>query len=641
MRPSKFTLLYLVFAFVLQGAMAQNLDSLELCLQNKTLSYDNKIRLYDDLSWEYLPINAEKSIAFAQKGIALAMEEDDDLMVCRLYRYIGVAHYMVNRYDTAFVYLNIAMNLAHELKDQVQEGAVYLAMANIYNLKGDYEQALDCYLKSLSVFESNNQPARVRVILGNIGSLYSGMKNYEQSEYYYKKSLALAIELDDTEGMAQSYSGLSSILLKQDKYETALEYGFKALEVYRKLRNPLYETIVLNDIAHVYYKGYKNYEKAREYALLSLSLAESTGYTSYIASSLNMLSNIAYYSGEYKESVEFAEKSFATDTSDHNVLINVLGNLVVGNIQLGNISDAIKSFNLYSLKIQKNSTSEFQKAISEMEVKYDTEKKMIKINALEKQKKLMLFLVISALISLLLLIGLIIYRQILTKKEKMLALQKILQLEQEKKLVATQSVLEGETAERTRLAKDLHDGLGGMLSVVKLNLNGMKNYSVLDSDNVEQFNKTVNMLDDSIKELRRIAHHMMPESLLRYGLKASLSDFCNAVPNVSFHYFGNEQRIDSNLEILTYRSIHELVNNALKHSHASQINVQIVQEPDRLSITVQDNGKGFNPKIQTSGMGLKNISDRVSTFNGEMNIYAEPEKGTEINIEFNLKNKKS
>lgn len=149
------------------------------------------------------------------------------------------------------------------------------------------------------------------------------------------------------------------------------------------------------------------------------------------------------------------------------------------------------------------------------------------------------------------------------------------------------------------------------------------------------------MLDDSIKELRRIAHHMMPESLLRYGLKASLSDFCNAVPNVSFHYFGNEQRIDSNLEILTYRSIHELVNNALKHSHASQINVQIVQESDRLSITVQDNGKGFNPKIQTSGMGLKSISDRVSTFNGEMNIYAEPEKGTEINIEFNLKNEKS
>ncbi|MBN2650124.1 MAG: hypothetical protein JXR50_10340, partial [Prolixibacteraceae bacterium] len=139
-------------------------------------------------------------------------------------------------------------------------------------------------------------------------------------------------------------------------------------------------------------------------------------------------------------------------------------------------------------------------------------------------------------------------------------------------------------------------------------------------------------------ELRRIAHHMMPESLLRYGLKASLSDFCNAVPNVDFHYFGNEQRIDSNLEILTYRSAHELVNNALKHSKASQINVQIVQEPDRLSLTVQDNGIGFDPKMQTVGMGLKNIRDRVSTFNGKMNIYSEPGKGTEINIEFNSNN---
>jgi two-component system, NarL family, sensor kinase len=636
MRPSKFTLLYFVFAFVLQGAMAQNLDSLELCLQNNTLSYDEKIRLYDDLSWENLTVDAEKSIAFAQKGINLAKQEDDKLMVCRLFRYIGVAHYMVNRYDTAFVYLDIAMDLAKRLKDQIQIGAVYLAMANIYNLKGDFEPALDCYLKSLSVFESNNQPARARVILGNIGSLYAKMKNYDQSESYYKKSLAMAIELGDMEGRAQSYSGLSSILVNQDKFDTALEYGFKALEVYRELKNPLYETIVLNDITRVYYKGYKDLKKAREYAMLSLNLAESTGYSSYIASSLSMLSNVTYHSGEFKESVEYARRSFATDTSDHDILVNVLGNLVLGNIQLGNVSDAIESFNLYSQKIQKLSNTEFQEAISEMEVKYDTEKKALKINSLEKQKRMMLYLIISALISLLLLIGIIIYRKILNKKEKMLALQKILQLEQEKKLVATQSVLEGETAERTRLAKDLHDGLGGMLSVVKLNLNGMKNYSVLDTDNVEQFNKTVNMLDNSIKELRRIAHHMMPESLLRYGLKASLSDFCNAVPNVAFHYFGNEQRIDSNLEILIYRSAHELVNNALKHSNASQINVQIVQEPDRLSLTVQDNGVGFDPKIQTSGMGLKSISDRVSTFNGKMNVYAEPQKGTEINIEFNL-----
>src|SRR3546814_7280522 len=97
---------------------------------------------------------------------------------------------------------------------------------------------------------------------------------------------------------------------------------------------------------------------------------------------------------------------------------------------------------------------------------------------------------------------------------------------------------------------------------------------------------------------------MMPESLLRYGLKVSLSDFCNAISSVEFHYFGSEQRLDSKLEILIYRSAHELVNNALKHGSAMQINVQLIQEEDRLSLTVQDNGQGFDPEADRKSTRL-------------------------------------
>lgn len=490
----------------------------------------------------------------------------------------------------------------------------------------------------MPIFEKNEQKYRVRITLSNIGALYYGMRNYNQSEYYYNASQKIASELNDIDGLAQNYDGLSSIYLHNKEYDKALESEMKAYELYKSIHYPIYETTCLSGIAQIYYKGFNNLKLAREYAQKALTLADSIGAPNHIASSLCMLSNVAYHEGNYKACVEYAHKAFETDSSDYNMLTNILGNMATGNIQLGNTNEAIKYFNLYTKSINKLTNNDFLTAMSEMEVKYETEKKTIKITALEKQEKLYKYLILSALVSLLFLTILIIYRHILSKKEKLLARQKIIQLEQEKKLVATQAVLEGETAERTRLAKDLHDGLGGMLSVVKLNLNGMKNYSVLDAENVDQFNKTVNMLDNSIKELRRIAHHMMPESLLRYGLKASLSDFCNAVPNVDFHYFGNEQRIDSNLEILTYRAAHELVNNAIKHSQANQINVQIVQEPDRLSLTVQDNGIGFDPKIQTKGMGLKNIRDRVSTFNGKMNIYSEPGKGTEINIEFNYNN---
>src|SRR3546814_19443441 len=97
-----------------------------------------------------------------------------------------------------------------------------------------------------------------------------------------------------------------------------------------------------------------------------------------------------------------------------------------------------------------------------------------------------------------------------------------------------------------------------MLSVVKLNLPEMKSGAVLDTEDMHRFNNAIGMLDDSIRELRRVAHHMMPESLLRYGLKVSLSDFCNAISSVEFHYFVSEQRLDRKLEILIYRSAHEL-----------------------------------------------------------------------------------
>src|SRR5690606_6364047 len=141
-----------------------------------------------------------------------------------------------------------------------------------------------------------------------------------------------------------------------------------------------------------------------------------------------------------------------------------------------------------------------------------------------------------------------------------------------------------------------------------------------------------------ISELRRVAHHMMPESLLRYGLKASLTDFCAAIPIAEVHYFGDEVRLSEKVEIMIYRCIHELVNNALKHAQANHINVQLVQEEDRLSFTVQDDGVGFDQSQTTEGMGLQNVRQRVTAFQGEIHIYSSGQ-GTEIHVELeNLRN---
>jgi len=205
-------------------------------------------------------------------------------------------------------------------------------------------------------------------------------------------------------------------------------------------------------------------------------------------------------------------------------------------------------------------------------------------------------------------------------------------------------VLDGEVQERSRLARDLHDGLGSILAATKYNLADIQKVSTLEEAAVECYHKAMGLLDDSMHEMRRVAHHLMPESLQQHGLKRSTADFCNVIPHVKFTYYGDEARFDPKMEIMVYRIMHELVSNALKHAAASHILVQIVQEADRIALTVQDNGCGFDPASASAsasasaGMGLANIRTRVAAYNGTLLVDSQVGVGTEVNVELKITN---
>jgi len=193
------------------------------------------------------------------------------------------------------------------------------------------------------------------------------------------------------------------------------------------------------------------------------------------------------------------------------------------------------------------------------------------------------------------------------------------------------------------LSRDLHDGPGGLLSVVKSKLTNMKGNYILSQDNVKQFDHAIGLLDDSIKELRRVSHNMMPEALIKSGLKDALQDFCDQISvgkklSLTFNFFGENKRFENSLEITLYRIALELVNNALKHAKATEILVQVVQEDNRIYLTVMDNGQGFDPsKIDTlKSTGLRNTRARVESFNGHIDIDSQLGKGTEIGVEFEI-----
>ena len=631
-------LLNLVVCFFLISihGFGQNRDSLENALYTGNISPEAYLQLCDDLSWNYLADNCEKSKQIALLGIRKAQSERNTSMEARLYRNLGVAYYMNSQMDSAQLFLNRSLEKAISIKDESLEAAVYFAMGNLHNVTGAYQEALAFYLKALPMFESQENRDRIRAATGNIGTLYYSLLNLKQAEKYFLELERESRAADDAYNLGRAYDGLSRIALKKEQYETSLEYARSAAEIFHLNNQKTEEAIALQGIAMVYYSHYRDYPTAKEYAQRALELTKESGYPADIAGSLNILSNIYFNEKDYHKCRQSAREAINIDTTDANVTTNLYANMVRSGIFLGNNEETLLYFDKYRALIDERSTKEFEVSLAELEKKYETGAKELRIAALVRERKLYGIILFSGLFILLLLLLLLWLRQKAIRSEKRVAVQKILQLEQEKQIVATQAVLDGETAERARLAQDLHDGLGGMLSAVKLNLFDMKQDVIVEADDVIRFNKVMEMLDNSMKELRRVAHNMMPESLSRYGLKVALEDFCRSFPNVSFHFFGEEQRINQKTENTLYRAVFELINNAVKHAQAEQINVQVIQQADRMSITVQDNGKGFDLHETTKGAGLQNVTNRIRSAGGTVEIHSVKEQGTEITMEIDL-----
>jgi signal transduction histidine kinase len=172
----------------------------------------------------------------------------------------------------------------------------------------------------------------------------------------------------------------------------------------------------------------------------------------------------------------------------------------------------------------------------------------------------------------------------------------------------------------------------------------MKGSLIMTPDNALAFERSMDMLDSSIKEMRRVAHNMMPEALVKFGLDTALRDFCNDINQtgalkVNYQPIGLENaEIDQLTAITVYRIVQELVNNSMKHATAKAAIVQVSKSAGRLSITVEDDGKGFDMSILKSsrGIGWNNIQNRVDFLKGALDISSQPGKGTSVLIEFNV-----
>lgn len=211
-------------------------------------------------------------------------------------------------------------------------------------------------------------------------------------------------------------------------------------------------------------------------------------------------------------------------------------------------------------------------------------------------------------------------------------------LKQEHRISMLSATLEGQEKERARLARDLHDGLGGLLSGVKIELSGLTALTT-DPQQGAIVGKSLHHLDTAVDELRRIAQSMMPEVLLAYGLGEAAREYCNGLRKsgipVTCQVYHYKNDMDPNRQVSLYRIMQELVNNAVKHANAAHILVQLQQSDTLMYLTVEDDGDGLDKTQMTrlKGAGLANIQSRVEMLQGKLEVHSSPGTGTSFTIE--------
>jgi signal transduction histidine kinase len=626
-------------------------DSLNILLQHKSSLRDTDVyAAYEQLIAIHITAEPQKSMEYARQALDFALAKNDLYQIGTYYYRTGDVYYAGHNLDSSVYYLEKSIAVFDGIKHRVNDGdkkdiysmqsGCYRIIGQINQMHGKYNLAVDSYLKSLELAEKINEETRVEKGYLVLASTYAQLTNFEQAELYFLKGEKLGRKLHDSLNLAVASMGLCNVYAQKKNYAQAMKYGQQADEILSAVPHaPAYYLMGVNNYMSKLYSDMRDYDRAFAYAQKAVAYGQQTNVPAYMAQASYTLAYCYLGQKKYSDAARTAAGILAIDTSNANLNLQLYETIAKANIGLGNTEKATEYFNKTIAGLRSTSNEKYQSSLSEMEVKYDTEKKNAQIAAMEKEKKFMTILGIS--MGIILLLAFVIFFSLwrLTKRKKQLAETQVKQLELEKKFVATQAVLDGETQERTRLAKDLHDGLGSMLTGTRLNLMELQKGATLNYESLQNFDKAMTLLDESIDEMRRVAHHLMPDSLSRYGLKAAIGDFCqNLSSKIEFDYFGQETRLDPNLAIMIYRSIHELANNALKYSGASQILVQIMQEPGRIAFTVQDNGCGFDTSAETRGTGLQNIKNRIASFGGNLEINSKIGAGTEINYELTMEN---
>jgi len=625
----------------------KEVDSLKNLLVESESNDTTLINTYQALTRAFIPVNIDSTekyaeislqkalknndygivMAYVNKGIVLDIKSKSDS--ARIYydkalveldkndnrkeRSVIYSNYSLSYQNTSRMDLALKYNaMAIELDEGNENGLclLYFNQAMLY-FRSEIPESGKKYLRL--AYESSKKANNLRVegaAIHSFGYTYVQEKKLDSARFYLEKGLRLCEITKSPETCFRIHSALGDLYLEMNLAPEAYDAILKAKE-YAKQRNKtddiLLSLVQLGELENTR----NNYENSAKYfqefeALYQLQVEEKpmVGLDAY-----KLWSDTEFKRANYKKSYELLKQHVDFKDSIYTMK----------NKELLTEADA------------KFESEKKDKEIAEQELALADQK--LALTESKSKTRTMSILIVSLLSASILLWFLFQQRQ---KRIQ----QQLVTIQREQEVRTLESLMEGEEKERFRIAKELHDGVNGDLSAIKFKLS-----SLLEMNN-SVIKEAVTMIDNSCEQVRAISHNLVPPSLKDFNLVEAVNEYCQSMdsihdPEVNFQQVGNIKDIDKKQEANLFRVVQELVTNSIKHAEAKEINVQLSHLENTLQLTVEDNGKGFDPKtVKSDGIGMQNVQSRVDYLNATMDFVSN-EKGTSYTIAIDTKNQET
>lgn len=599
--------------------------------KDDTLKAGNLIRYIK----QYLDTDPEKAAYANEQLIRLSKQLDEPYYIGMGWFYKGYRHTQkmenakaTEGFEQALLYLSKT--------NQLERIAVcHLNLAVEADKIGNSALKMKHLTEAIRLLEGTVYKNRLNNAYNQMGAMLFSVENYEKAAFYYRKVLQSAREIRDTTSLVAALYGMSAYMANRSNFDASYKYIKEAQDLANTQQNRNNQFIANAGLIDLYRK----WKKPAETIQYSRELLQAASLANHVQFALYATIGLAdgyALTNDHENTIAYLNKALEISESkglirQSTIIYKVLSETYS---KQNNPAKALTYYQKYIHYKDSTSNQDIKRAAAEMEIKYQAAQKDLQIH---KSRNYMYITFAGLAIA----VSAAAFFFLQFRNKKQAHQRELKSLQQQKEIQLMQATMQGEERERSRIARDLHDGVAGMLAAVKMHFSSIPSEAEV-LIHTEGYQQGIRLLDEASSELRKTSHNLMPEVLLQHGLDEALRRYCNNLNNsktiaLQYDSWGDIDRFSDAFELSVYRIVQELINNIVKHSKSTQAIVQLTQQNGLLCISIEDNGIGFNTdKMQTEGIGLVSLRSRVRAMNGKIELNASEKNGVTAYLEFEI-----